>query len=75
MIYTIYSDSFLVYDPRLPEYAVIDPILNLSVNEPGLLTFTVPDTNPSAGNITKLVSRIKGIQGQLPDIPRQSDQG
>lgn len=59
MIYTIYSDSFLVYDPRLPLYAVIDPILNLSVNEPGLLTFTVPDTNPSAGNITKLVSRIK----------------
>jgi len=72
MIYTIYSDSFLVYDPRLPEYAVIDPILNLSVNEPGLLTFTVPDTNPSAGNITK---QNKGIQGQLPDIPRQSDQG
>lgn len=59
MICTIYSDSFLVYDPRLPEYAVIDPVLSLTANEPGLLTFTVPETNPSAGNVTKLVSRIK----------------
>lgn len=59
MICTIYSDSFLVYDPRLPEYAVINPVLSLTANEPGLLTFTVPETNPSAGNIAKLVSRIK----------------
>ena len=66
MSYTIYSDSDLLYDPRLPQYALIDPTMTLKVNEPGLLSFTVPDLNPSAGLITKLVSRIKVYQdGQL----------
>ena len=59
MIYTVYLDNYLLYDPRLPDYAVIDPVLNLSANEPGMLTFTVPETNPNAGVIQKLVSRIK----------------
>ena len=59
MIYTVYSDNYLLYDPRLPDYAVIDPVLNLAANEPGTLTFTVPETNPNADVIQKLVSRIK----------------
>ena len=59
MIYTMYSDSDLLYDPKFPRYLVIDPILDLSVNEPGLLTFSVPDTHPAASRIRKLVSWIK----------------
>lgn len=59
MIYTIYSDDELIYDPRLSEYAVTDPVLDLSVNEPGVLTFTVPETNPGVSYLVKLVSRIK----------------
>lgn len=58
MIYTIYSGNELIYDPRMPDYAVIDPTLDLSVNEPGLLTFTVPETNPGIPYLVKLVSRI-----------------
>ena len=66
MSYTIYSDNDLLYDPRLPQYAMIDPVLDLKVNEPGMLTFTIPEMNPSAGLISKLVSRIKVYQdGQL----------
>lgn len=59
MIYTMYSDSDILYDPKFPRYLVIDPILDLSVNEPGLLTFSVPDTHPAASRIRKLVSWIK----------------
>lgn len=59
MICTIYSDNELIYDPRLPEYAVIEPTLDLAVNEPGLLTFTVPETHPGIAYLVKLVSRIK----------------
>ena len=51
MIYTMYSDSDILYDPKFPRYLVIDPILDLSVNEPGLLTFSVPDTHPAASRI------------------------
>lgn len=58
MIYTIYSGNELIYDPRMPDYAVIDPTLDLSVNEPGLLIFTVPETNPGIPYLVKLVSRI-----------------
>ena len=59
MIYTMYSDSDILYDPKFPRYLVIDPILDLSVNEPGLLAFSVPDTHPAASRIRKLVSWIK----------------
>lgn len=59
MIYTIYSGNEMIYDPRLPEYAVIEPTLDLVVNEPGLLTFTVPETHPGIAYLVKLVSRIK----------------
>lgn len=59
MIYTMYTNSDLLYDPKFPAYTVIDPILDLSVNEPGLLTFSVPDGHPCASRIQKLVSVVK----------------
>lgn len=59
MIYTMYTNSDLLYDPKFPAYTVIDPILDLSVNEPGLLTFSVPDGHPCAARIQKLVSVVK----------------
>ena len=59
MIYTMYSDSDILYDPKFPRYLVIDPILDLTVNEPGLLTFSVSDTHPAVFRIRKLVSVVK----------------
>ena len=59
MIYTMYTNSDLLYDPKFPAYTVIDPILDLSVNEPGLLSFSVPDGHPCAARIQKLVSVVK----------------
>ena len=59
MIYTMYTNSDLLYDPKFPAYTVIDPILDLSVNEPGLLTFSVPDGHPCAARIQKLISVVK----------------
>lgn len=59
MIYTMYADSNLLYDPKFPNYTVIDPVLDLTVNDPGLLTFAVPDNHPSASRIRKLVTVVK----------------
>ena len=71
MSYTIYADSDLLYDPRVPEYTLIDPTLDLKVNEPGLLSFVITNAHPSAGQISKLVSRIKVYQdGQLVFLGR-----
>ena len=71
MIYTIYADQDLLYDPRLPEYAVIDPVLDLKVNEPGLLSINIPEANPVSGSISKLVSRIKVYRdGQIMFLGR-----
>lgn len=65
-MFTVYCDNSLLYDPRLPEYVLIDPVLSLSKNEPARLSFGVPSTNPNCGAITRLRSRIKVYRdGQL----------
>ena len=58
-MYRIYSDDDLVFDPRVKDCAVIDPVLSLSVNTPGTLTFTLPESHPSFGRINRLSGRIK----------------
>lgn len=58
-MYRIYSDDDLVFDPRVKDCSVIDPVLSLSVNTPGTLTFTLPDSHPSFGRINRLSGRIK----------------
>lgn len=58
-MYTVYVDNWLLYDSRLPDYAMIDPVLSLKANEPGQLTFVLPKTNPNINELTRLKSRVK----------------
>jgi hypothetical protein len=58
-MYRILCDSFILYDPRLPELFVFEPTLTQKKNEPGELTFTIPKEYPHYGVLEKLKSRIK----------------
>jgi len=58
-MYRILCDSYVLYDPRLPELFVFEPELTQKKNEPGELTFKIPKENPNYGVLEKLKSRIK----------------
>lgn len=58
-MYHILCDSYVLYDPRLPDLFVLEPTLTQKKNEPGELTFTIPKEHPHYGVIEKLKSRIK----------------
>ena len=58
-MYRILCDSYVFYDPRLPELFVFEPDLTQKKNEPGELTFTIPKEHPYYGVLEKLKSRIK----------------
>ena len=58
-MYRILCDSFVLYDPRLPDLFVLEPTLTQKKNEPGELTFTIPREHPHYSVIEKLKSRIK----------------
>ena len=47
-----------IYDPRVPEYAVIAPNWNPGLNKSGLLTFGVPDGHTNRDQILPLASDI-----------------
>ena len=58
-MYRILCDSYLFYDPRLPDLFVFEPDLTKKKNEPGELAFTIPKEHPHYGVLEKLKSRIK----------------
>ena len=58
-MYRIHCDSYVLYDPRLPDLFVVEPTLTQKKNEPGELTFTIPKEHPHYGVLEKLKSRIK----------------
>jgi hypothetical protein len=58
-MYRILCDSYVIYDPRLPDLFVLEPDLTQKKNEPGDLTFTIPKEHPHYGVLEKLKSRIK----------------
>ena len=58
-MYRILCDSYVFYDPRLPDLFVFEPDLTQKKNEPGELTFTIPKEHPHYGMLEKLKSRIK----------------
>ena len=58
-MYRILCDSYVLYDPRLPELFVFEPELTQKKNEPGELTFKIPKEHPHYGVLEKLKSRIK----------------
>jgi hypothetical protein len=58
-MYRILCDSYVIYDPRLPDMFVLEPELTQKKNEPGGLTFTIPKEHPHYGVLEKLISRVK----------------
>jgi len=58
-MYRILCDSYVLYDPRLPELFVLEPALTQKKNEPGELSFTISKEHPHFGVLEKLKSRIK----------------
>jgi len=58
-MYRILCDSYVLYDPRLPDRFVFEPGLTQKKNEPGELTFTIPKEHPHYGVGEKRKSRIK----------------
>ena len=58
-MYTVHCDSSLLYDPRLPEYVLCEPLLSFRNNEPGQLSFSIPEGHPNSDVLTRLKSRIK----------------
>ncbi|MBS4761191.1 phage tail protein [Carnobacteriaceae bacterium zg-ZUI252] len=57
-MYRIYADNDLIYNPLIPEYTIIEGRLNSSLNTVGTLTFTIPKSNPSYGQIQYMKSII-----------------
>lgn len=57
-MYRILSDGHTVYDPRLPENAIISGKLTLEVNKAGSLTVTIPKSNPHYGMIALMKSIV-----------------
>ena len=75
-MFTVFSDNALLYDPRLPDYVLTDPVLTLAKNEPASLSFGIPDTNPNSGAVTRLQSRIKVYRdGRLLFLGRVIEDG
>ncbi len=58
-MYRLLCDSYVIYDPRLPDMFVLEPELTQKKNEPGGLTFTIPKEHPHYGVLEKLKSRVK----------------
>lgn len=61
-MYQIYCDDILIYDPRIEQLQVIEPVLELGLNKTGSLTFKIPNNNPMYANIHKLKSEISVYQ-------------
>ena len=53
-----YCDDALLYDPRIPDYAVADSKAELEVNKTGSLSFRIAPTHPLYDRLIKLKSEI-----------------
>ena len=58
-MYQVYCDGQLLHDPRMQEYQLVSPVLNLELNKTGNFTFTQYPDHPMAGKIQKLKSIIE----------------
>ena len=73
MIYTITCDGELLFDPRLQDYALQNPVLDREANRAGTLTFTIYPNHPMYGQVHFLKSRLKVYRdGTLIFIARPS---
>ena len=63
-MFKIKCDDIVLYDPRFDDLAVIDPTLELELNQPGSLTFKLPPTHPYYGSPQKMKSIISVFQDE-----------
>ncbi len=61
-MYQIYSGNNLIYDTRVDNLKLIEPVLELGLNKTGSLTFGIPITNPMYDKIRKISSEISVYQ-------------
>ena len=61
-MYKIYADRRLLYDPRLPDYGLLDVKCVLETNKTGTLTFKIPSTHPMLNEIRKMYTEISIYQ-------------
>jgi len=58
-VYRVLCDSYVLNDPRLPDFFVFEPELTQKKNEPGLLTFKISKEHTHYGALEKLKNRIR----------------
>ena len=61
-MWKVFSDSYLIYDPRLDDYKIGDPSLTLELNKTGSFTFTIYSNHPNFNRLEKLKSIITVYQ-------------
>ena len=65
-MYQLNFNGFQLYDPRLEELTIRDVSVHLAVDEAGSLSFTIDNTHPFAGQLTRLKGRLELLADGLP---------
>lgn len=63
-MYKVLCDNALMYDSRIEELALINPVLNLEENKAGSFSFTIAPTHPFYDRIEKRKSIIEVYQDE-----------
>ena len=59
MMYTVYCDGFILYDPRMEELTILSPSLSLELNKTGSFSFSIYPDHPYYSQIEQLKSIIQ----------------
>lgn len=66
-MYKILCDNRLMYDPRIEELALINPIVNLEENKAGSFSFTMPPDHPMYDSVKRRKSVIQVFRDDEED--------
>lgn len=53
-MYQLYFDNYLLYDPRVENLQIREPDIDLSVGEPGDVSFIIDPDHPYYSQVTRL---------------------
>ena len=59
MMYTVYCDDFILYDPRMEDLTILSPSLSLELNKTGSFSFSIYPDHPYYSQIEQLKSIIQ----------------
>lgn len=59
MMYTVYCDDIILYDPRMEELTILSPSLSLELNKTGSFSFSIYPDHPYYSQIEQLKSIIQ----------------